>query len=182
MLSKKNKSKLISIYVKCLALIAYFVFFSNVFWAKIVGGSTFFLLPIHNSFTNSGFFSKIKSPMLVVNKLELHLINIESSLMRQIGKLAKKLESLVLMIFQPSSKCQLLVIPSSHDQMGNVVMEKSLGKTTNSKTVMVLGFSISSNVIYLENILEKLTALVLSLLACFDSLVLAGDALFKPLS
>ncbi|KAG9293705.1 hypothetical protein G9A89_019042 [Geosiphon pyriformis] len=67
-----DKSRLTTIYVKCLAPIARPVAFGGVLW--------------------------IKSPLLVANKLKLGLVNIESSFTsfaEQISKLAKRLELLI---------------------------------------------------------------------------------------
>ncbi|KAG9297567.1 hypothetical protein G9A89_007642 [Geosiphon pyriformis] len=178
MLSEENKSKLVSIYVKYSISIAYSISFGDASWAKIVGGSSFPLLFAYNSLANSGFFSEIKSFLSVANKLELCLINIENSFANfaeQIGELAKRLELFMLAVFQSSSECQLLVTPLLQDQIGNIVIRKSLNKITSGKTTMVLDSSASFEVVKLENMLESLSALVLNLSACFNNLVLTGD-------
>ncbi|KAG9295973.1 hypothetical protein G9A89_011825 [Geosiphon pyriformis] len=99
------------------------------------------------------------------------------SLVKQISELAKRLESFMLVVSQPSSRCQLLVIPPSQNQMGNIVIKESSGETTGGKTAVNLDFSVSSKVKRLKNMLEKLSALVLSLIARFDGSILAETKL-----
>ncbi|KAG9293912.1 hypothetical protein G9A89_019250 [Geosiphon pyriformis] len=93
MLSEENKSRLAFIYAKYSASIAYSVSFGGASWTKIVGGSFFSPFIAHNDLTYSGSSSEMKPPLPVVNKLELYLVNIESSLtslMEQINKLTKR--------------------------------------------------------------------------------------------
>ncbi|KAG9284684.1 hypothetical protein G9A89_003644 [Geosiphon pyriformis] len=104
---------------------------------------------------------------LTVNgELENCLKNIESSLVslvRQIGKLTK---SLALDV-----SCQK-----------DIIMKVSSGDATSDKTAAILGLTASPEVVKLENMLEGLSASVMSLSACLDSLALAGGALPLPLS
>ncbi|KAG9299984.1 hypothetical protein G9A89_009712 [Geosiphon pyriformis] len=88
-----------------------------------------------------------------------------------IDKLAKRLESLVPTVSQPSPGCQL------SNPVSNIVMGVSLNKTTGGETATVMDLLTSSYVVKLENILEGLSASVLSLFVHFDGLVLAGSAL-----
>ncbi|KAG9300033.1 hypothetical protein G9A89_018310 [Geosiphon pyriformis] len=114
----------------------------------------------------------------VVNNLELHLVNIKSSLVslvRQISKLAKRLKSFMPAVFQPSPGCQLLVTPPSQNQREDIVMEMGSSEATSGKTAAVLGSNASPKVVKLENMLEGFSALVISLLACLDDLALVDD-------
>ncbi|KAG9296701.1 hypothetical protein G9A89_001333 [Geosiphon pyriformis] len=121
----------------------------------------------------------------VVNDLEKRLVSIESSLvslMGQIGELAKRLESFVPAVSQPSLRCQLPVTPLLQNQGENIVMGMGLGDATNDKTAAVSGSTASLKVVKLENMLEDLSALVMSLSAHLDDLALAGGAPSLPLS
>ncbi|KAG9287221.1 hypothetical protein G9A89_008851 [Geosiphon pyriformis] len=101
-----------------------------------------------------------------------------ASFMGQIGELTKKLKLFMLVVFQSSLRYQLPVIPLLQDYVGNIMRRKGSGKATNGKTAAVL--SLSAFPVKLENILERFSALVLSLSAHFDSLVLAGNILPQP--
>ncbi|KAG9296571.1 hypothetical protein G9A89_015163 [Geosiphon pyriformis] len=92
----------------------------------------------------------IKLSLPIVNKLKLCLVNIESNLTSLAGQISKL------------------------NQMDNVVIREGLGKTASGKTAAVLDLSAFSEVVKLENMLEGLSASVLSLSAYFNSLVLAG--------
>ncbi|KAG9298304.1 hypothetical protein G9A89_002792 [Geosiphon pyriformis] len=161
---------LASIYKKKQALITCPVSFGSKTWASVVGAP-----PVH-SLHGAGLLlgsNKVGKPLPpVASDLEKCLVNIESSfisLTEQIGELAKRLESLMPAVAQPSPECQL---PE------NIVMGVSLGESTSDKTVTVSATikdsSASFHVVKLENMLEGLAASVLSLSAYFDSLVLAG--------
>ncbi|KAG9290651.1 hypothetical protein G9A89_011614 [Geosiphon pyriformis] len=99
--------------------------------------------------------------------------------MKQIGKLAKRLNLLMLAVFQPSPGCQLLITPFSQNLKNDIVMKVGSSETTGGETAIVLDSSVFLYVIKLENMLEGLSASVLSLSACFDSLVLAGGNLIS---
>ncbi|KAG9285845.1 hypothetical protein G9A89_013270 [Geosiphon pyriformis] len=117
--------------------------------------------------------------------LEKQLVNIKSSLtslMEQISKLAKRLDSLMLAVFQSSPGCQLLVTPSSQNSEGDIVIGVGSNETTGNETAMIIDSSVFSHVIKLENMLEDLSVSVLSLSACFDDLVLVGGAIPQPSS
>ncbi|KAG9305299.1 hypothetical protein G9A89_007794, partial [Geosiphon pyriformis] len=106
-----------------------------------------------------------KSLPPVASNLEKRLVNIESSLISltgQIGELAKRLDSLMLAVPQPS--------PEWENMMG-----MGLGNATGNKTTAILDSTASPEVVKLENILEDLSALVISLLARLDGLALAGS-------
>ncbi|KAG9286033.1 hypothetical protein G9A89_022710 [Geosiphon pyriformis] len=64
----------------------------------------------------------------------------------------------------------------------DIVMEVGLGKATSGKTAAVSGSNASPEVVKLENMLEGLSALVMSLLAHLDGLALVGGAPSLPLS
>ncbi|KAG9299294.1 hypothetical protein G9A89_013942 [Geosiphon pyriformis] len=134
-----DKSRLATIYAKCLASIARLVAFGRV----------------------SCWFAVLESSL--------------TSLMRQISELAKKLNLLMLTVFQPSLGCQLLVISSLQDQVDDIVIGKSLNGTTGGKTAVILDSSVFLEIKRLENMLEEFFALVLSLTARFDDSILADS-------
>ncbi|KAG9306164.1 hypothetical protein G9A89_016068 [Geosiphon pyriformis] len=150
-LSDIDKSRLATIYAKHSAPIACFVAFGGVFWAKIAGGNGFSLLLMHEVLVISGSSSEIKPTILDTSNIEKRFAVLESSLaslVEQIGELAKRLDSFMLA-----------------DQIGDVVMRKGLDKATSGETAMTLDSSAFSEVKRLENMLEGLSASVLSLTA-----------------
>ncbi|KAG9299238.1 hypothetical protein G9A89_013886 [Geosiphon pyriformis] len=141
-LSDMDKSRLAIIYVKYSALIACSVAFGGVFWTKIA--------------VNSGFSLEIKPTLPDMSDIEKRFAVLESSLtslVGQIGELAKRLDLFMLAVSQSSPGCQLLVTPPLQDQVGNIVMGKGLGKATSGKTAVILDFSAFPKVKKLENIL-----------------------------
>ncbi|KAG9300287.1 hypothetical protein G9A89_011360 [Geosiphon pyriformis] len=132
-----DKSRLAIIYVKHLALIAHLIAFDEM--------------------------KPILSDISDIEKRFVVLENSLASLMGQIGKLAKRLESFVLAVSQPSSGCQLLVTPPSQNWVGDVVMGESSGKATSGETAAILDSSASSEIKKLENILERLSALKIAM-------------------
>ncbi|KAG9302891.1 hypothetical protein G9A89_022307 [Geosiphon pyriformis] len=180
-----DKSRLAAIYPKHLASIACPVAFSGISWTKIAGGSSFSPLSVKNGLVNPGFSLEIKPTLSVVFDIEKNFSVLESSLIsfiEQISKLAKRLDLFVPAVFQPSFGCQLPVTLPSQNQVGNIVMGKGSGEITGDETAVNLDFSASSKMKKLENMLEELSALVLSLTARFDGLVLAGGVFFKSFS
>ncbi|KAG9294193.1 hypothetical protein G9A89_021552 [Geosiphon pyriformis] len=156
------------------------------------GGRTWVLVvdaPPVSSFHDAGLIlgsnkaGKSLSP--IVNDLEKHLVNIESSLISlagQIGELAKRLDSLMPAVPQPSPGCQLPVTPPLQNQGKDIVIGVGSSEATNDEavnTITVEDSSVSPHVTKLKNMLEGLAALVLSLSAYFDSLVLAGETKLK---
>ncbi|KAG9293668.1 hypothetical protein G9A89_019005 [Geosiphon pyriformis] len=165
MVSDQNCVCLAVIYKKKSAPVSYLALFGERTWASI---------------PSSGSIDNSKPLPSVVNDLEKWLVSIESSLVSlvgQIGKLAKRLESLVSAVFQPS--------PGWKD----IVMGVGLGESTCDKTAAAIvtatytvkNFSMFPHVVKLENMLEGLAASVLSLSVCFDSLVLAAVSLLERL-
>ncbi|KAG9296261.1 hypothetical protein G9A89_014853 [Geosiphon pyriformis] len=153
---------LASIYKKKQALVTRPVSFSGRTWASVVGA------PLVCSSHGAGLIlgsNKVGKPLPpVVNDLEKHLVNIESSLISlagQIGELAKKLDLLVLAVPQPSPECQLLVASSSQNQGEDIVIGVGSEEVTSDKTVntaTVEDSFASLHVTKLENILEGLAA------------------------
>ncbi|KAG9292349.1 hypothetical protein G9A89_015219 [Geosiphon pyriformis] len=132
-----------------------------------------------DSFGHTSLFSPISCSLAFGGKIwalvagfsllgESRLVNIKSSLVsltEQIRELAKRLESFVPVVSQSS--------------LG--LMEVSSDKATSGKTAAILGSNISSEVVKLENMLEDLSASVMSLLAHLDGLALVGGAPSLPL-
>ncbi|KAG9304553.1 hypothetical protein G9A89_020117 [Geosiphon pyriformis] len=171
-LSDIDKSRLAIIYAKHLAFIAY----------PIAGGSLFSSLFMHNNLVNSGSSLKIKPILFVTIDIEKKFAVLESSLislMGQISKLAKKLDLFMPTVSQSNLRCQLPVTPSLQNQVGNVVMGESSSATTGGETTANLDFFASPKMKRLENMLEGLSALVLSLIAKFNGSILAGSAFSK---
>ncbi|KAG9285954.1 hypothetical protein G9A89_002374 [Geosiphon pyriformis] len=175
--------RLAKIYKKKSAPVSYPLAFGEKTWVLVVGS-----IPSGTSLEYNSQLGTIRNnkPLPpVVNDLEKHLVSIESSLVslvRQIGELAKRLESFVLAVSQPSSGCQLPVTPPSQNQGKDIVMRVSSGDATSDKTAAVSGSTASLEVVKWENMLKGLSALVMSLLACLDVLALAGGALSLSLS
>ncbi|KAG9288343.1 hypothetical protein G9A89_021374 [Geosiphon pyriformis] len=140
-------------------------------WASVVGNPL--LIVFFGDSAQSGSISYDKSLLTVNGELEDRLKNIESSLVSltgQIGELAKKLDLFMPAVSQPS--------PGWED----IVMEVGLGDATSDKTAAILGSTASPKIVKLENMLEDLSALVISLSAHLDGLALAGGAFPLPLS
>ncbi|KAG9300564.1 hypothetical protein G9A89_000434 [Geosiphon pyriformis] len=155
-----DKSRLATIYIKCSAPVACSVTFDRVFWAKIAGKSLFLPLSMHSSLVNSDSSLEMKPILPVIVDIKKRFAILESSLtsfMKQISKLAKRLDSLVLA-----------------DQVGNIVIEESSDGTTGSGTAVKLDSFASFEIKRLKTMLEGLSALVLSLTTRFNSLILAG--------
>ncbi|KAG9291360.1 hypothetical protein G9A89_003464 [Geosiphon pyriformis] len=174
-LSAQDQIRLANIYAQKFMPISCPLAFSSKTWASVVGAP-----PVH-SFYGAGLIlssNKVGKPLLsVASDLEKRLVNIESSfisLTEQIGELAKRLDSFVLAVLQPSSRCQLLVTPLSQNQEENIVMGVSLSDVTGDKTAAVLDSTASPEVVKLENMLEGLSALVMSLSVHLNGLALAG--------
>ncbi|KAG9307666.1 hypothetical protein G9A89_023231 [Geosiphon pyriformis] len=167
---------------QCSASVAHSVSFGGVLWAKIVGGSSFPPSPVRNGLVNAGSFLEMKPTLFVMNNLEIRFAVLESSIanfVRQIGELAKRLDLFVLAVSQPSLGCQLSVTPLSQDQVDDVVMGEGLGGATSGNTAAILVSSASFKVKRLENMLEELSASVLSLTARFDDSILTSDFVWK---
>ncbi|KAG9301481.1 hypothetical protein G9A89_005631 [Geosiphon pyriformis] len=160
------KVRLVTIYARKSTPISCPLAFSDKTWVLVVGAS-----PVHNPHGAGSLlgFDKVGKPFLSVAKnLDMHLTKIESSLISlvgQINKLAKRLDSLVLAVLQPS--------PGWKD----IVMGVGLSETTSDRTATasIRNSSASSHVAKLENMLKGFAASVLSLSAHFNSLVLAGS-------
>ncbi|KAG9285755.1 hypothetical protein G9A89_013180 [Geosiphon pyriformis] len=170
-LSAQDQVKLVTIYAWKSAPISHPLAFSGKTWASVVGA------PLVHNFHGTGSLlgsDNVGKPLLsAADDLEKRLVYIESSLVslaEQIGELAKRLESFMLAVSQPSSGWE------------DIVMGVDLGDATSDKTAAILGSTVSPEVVKLENMLEGLSASVMILLACLDGLALAGGALPLPLS
>ncbi|KAG9305250.1 hypothetical protein G9A89_001512 [Geosiphon pyriformis] len=109
------------------------------------------------AFVNPGSFSEIKPTLPVIFDIEKRFAVLEvslTSLIEQISELAKRLDLLIPAVSQPSPGCQLLVTPSSQNQVGNIVIRKSLSKATSDKVAVFLNSSSSPNMVKFENMLE----------------------------
>ncbi|KAG9296440.1 hypothetical protein G9A89_015032 [Geosiphon pyriformis] len=115
----------------------------------------------HRQIPSFGSIDNGKPLLSVMNDLEKQLVSIESSLI---------------------SFARQIVTSLLQNQEEDIVMGVSLGKSTCDKTVAATATatytakdsSVSSHVVKLENMLEGLAVLVLSLSAHFDSLALAA--------
>ncbi|KAG9290569.1 hypothetical protein G9A89_020939 [Geosiphon pyriformis] len=181
-LSAQDWFRLAKIYERKSAPIFRPLAFGGKTWASVVGfppSSTF-----HGYDSQLGSIRNGKPLPPVVNNLEKHLVSIKSSLVsliEQIGELAKRLESFVPAVSQPSPGCQLLVTLLLQNQEENIVMEVGSSDATSDKTAAVSGSTALPKVVKLENMLEDLSALVMSLSVCLNGLALAGGAPPLPL-
>ncbi|KAG9307159.1 hypothetical protein G9A89_016987 [Geosiphon pyriformis] len=182
-LSAQDQIRLVAIYAWKSAPIFHPLAFSGKTWALVVGAPL-----VRNSHGTSSFLGSDNVDKLfpsATDDLEKCLVRIESSLVSlvgQIGELAKRLESFVPAVFQPSPECQLPVTPPSQNQEEDIVMGVDLGDATSDKTAAILGSPALPEVVKLENMLEGLSALVMILSAHLDGLALAGGAFPLPLS
>ncbi|KAG9307310.1 hypothetical protein G9A89_017138 [Geosiphon pyriformis] len=169
-LSAQDRFRLVKIYERKSAPVSHPLAFDKKTWASVVGSilsGTFFEYDSQLGSIRNG------KPLLpVVNDLEKCLVSIKSSLvslMKQIGKLAKRLESFVLAVSQSS--------PGWED----IVMGVGSGNATSDKTAAVLGSTASPEIVKLENMLEGLSVSVMSLSVHLDGLVLAGVVWYRKL-
>ncbi|KAG9293694.1 hypothetical protein G9A89_019031 [Geosiphon pyriformis] len=125
-----DKSKLATIYAKHSALVAHFVAFGGVSWAKIADRFLFLSLFVHNDLVNFGFSSEIKPTLPVIIDIEKRFAVLESSLTSLTGQINELAERLNLLV-----------------QVNNVVMEESLGETTGSETAVNLDSSVFSEAV-----------------------------------
>ncbi|KAG9303193.1 hypothetical protein G9A89_000728 [Geosiphon pyriformis] len=156
-LSAQNQLHLAKIYEKKSAPVSHPLAFNGKIWASMVGKPL--PLALFSGSAQSGSVSYDKPLPTVSGKLEDHLKNIESSLVslvRQIGELAKRLDSFVPAVSQPS--------PGWED----IVMGVGLDDVTSDKTAAVTSSTASPEVVKLKNMLESLFTLVISLSVHLD--------------
>ncbi|KAG9292063.1 hypothetical protein G9A89_017963 [Geosiphon pyriformis] len=160
-----DKSRLAAIYAKCLASVAHL--------AKIAGGFFSPFLSSYSVLVKSGSFLKIKPSLLITMEINDRFATLEysfASLAEQVSKLAKKLNTLGPMVFQPSPGSQLLVTFLSQDHRADIIISKDLGASISNKTVVKVVFFDVSLVSKLEDNMRCLMEILLSLLAKVDSL------------
>ncbi|KAG9307294.1 hypothetical protein G9A89_017122 [Geosiphon pyriformis] len=182
-LSAQDWFRLVKIYKRKSASVSCSLAFGGKTWMSVVG---FILLGTSLGYNSQlGSIKNGKSLPPMMNDLEKCLVSIENSLVSlvgQISELAKRLKSFMPAVSQPSPGCQLPVTPLLQNQGKDIVMEVSSGDATSDKTAVVLDSTASSEIVKLENMLEGLSALVMSLSAHLDGLALAGGAPSLPLS
>ncbi|KAG9298223.1 hypothetical protein G9A89_002711 [Geosiphon pyriformis] len=182
-LSTQDQVRLVTIYTWKSVPISCSLVFNDKTWALVVGAP-----PVHNSHGAGSFLGSdnVGKPLpSAADDLEKCLVCIESSLVsfaEQIGELAKRLESFMLAVSQPSPGCQLPVTLPSQNQEKDIVMGVGSDNATSDKTAAILGSTALSEVVKLENMLEGLSVSVMILSACLDDLALASGALPLPLS
>ncbi|KAG9306559.1 hypothetical protein G9A89_004756 [Geosiphon pyriformis] len=177
-LSAQDQLRLAKIYEKKSASVSRPLAFGEKTWASVVG--KLLLLATFSGSAQFGSVSYGKPLPTVSGELEDHLKNIESSfvsLVEQIGELAKRLDSFVPAVSQSSPGCQLPVTLPSQNQGEDIVIGVGLDNVTSDKTAAITDSTASPEVVKLENMLEGLSALVMSLSVCLDGLALAGGAL-----
>ncbi|KAG9293943.1 hypothetical protein G9A89_019281 [Geosiphon pyriformis] len=104
----------------------------------IVGGLSFLPFSILNGLLDAGSSLKKKPTLLVSLELNDKFATLEHSfvsLIEHVDKLAKRLDTSRLTVFQLSPGCQLLVTLLSQNQEMDIVMSKGLGVITGGKTV-----------------------------------------------
>ncbi|KAG9286563.1 hypothetical protein G9A89_014729 [Geosiphon pyriformis] len=153
-----DKSRLAIIYAKCSALVAHLVFFGGLSWTKVACGSSLLSLSSQNVLVNNGSSLEIKPPLPVMMEVDNRFAILEcslTSLVKQVSKLAIRLNALGPMVLQPSPGCQPLGSGASTGG-GNVVKAVSFNMSLVSK---------------LEDSMKCLMETVLGLLAKVDSIV-----------
>ncbi|KAG9298002.1 hypothetical protein G9A89_018830 [Geosiphon pyriformis] len=159
MLSDTDKNRLAAIYAKQSASVAY---------------------PIVS--LNIGSSSGIKPSLLVAIEINDRFATLEcsfTSLAEHVNMLAKRLEASEPMVFQLSSKCQPLVNSLSQNQEVNIVMSESSSVVTGGKTVAEAVIFNSSVIEKMEDTLNNLAIMVISLLAKMDNAGLVLIAFFS---
>ncbi|KAG9302475.1 hypothetical protein G9A89_006439 [Geosiphon pyriformis] len=182
-LSAQDQFCLVKIYEKKSAPVSHPLAFSGKTWASMVG-KPLLIVSLGGS-AQSGSISYGKFFPTFDNELEDCLKNIESSLtslIEQIGKLAQRLDSLGLVVSQPSLGCQPSVTPLLQDYVGDVVMEEGLSGTTSGEAASKPDLFVSLGVKKLESILAGLSVLVMSLTAYLDGLSLTGVAIIMNIA
>ncbi|KAG9296263.1 hypothetical protein G9A89_014855 [Geosiphon pyriformis] len=171
-LSDTDKSRLAAIYTKISAPVAHPVSFGGLSWAKVASRSSFPSLSGRNALVKSGSFSELVLSLLVsieVNDKFAALEHSLASLAEQVGKLAKRLDALGLMVSQPSPGCQPLVTPSSQNQGANIVMNEGSGAAISGEIVAgAVSFDVSL-IFKLEDSMKCLMDTVLGLSARVNS-------------
>ncbi|KAG9284090.1 hypothetical protein G9A89_022864 [Geosiphon pyriformis] len=171
--SDMDKSRLATIYAKRSAPVARPVSFGGLSWAKVARGFFSLSLSGQNVVVTNDSSSEMKPSqpvMIEVNNRFAALEHSFASLAEQVGKLAKRLDALGPMVFQPSPGCQPLVTPSLQDQGVDIVMSEGSSVSTSGGNVAgVVSFDMSS-VSKLEDSMKCLMETVLGLLAKVDSL------------
>ncbi|KAG9298505.1 hypothetical protein G9A89_016502 [Geosiphon pyriformis] len=165
--SDLDKSRLTTIYVKCLAPIACPVSFGSVLWAQIAGGSSFSPPPVWNILLKAGSSLKMKPTLLVFLELNDRFATLEhslASLTECVDKLTKRLDTPEPMVSQLSSGCQPLVTLSSQNQGVDIVMSEGLGVVTGDETIAGVVFN-PTVILKMEEILNNLLITVMSFLA-----------------
>ncbi|KAG9307029.1 hypothetical protein G9A89_003080 [Geosiphon pyriformis] len=146
--SDMDKSRLATIYVKRSAPVAYPVSFGGLSWAKVARRSFSLPLSSQNVVVTNGSSSEMKLSQPVTMEVNDRFAALErslASLAEQVGKLAKRLDTLGPMVSQPSPGCQPLVTPSSQDQEADVVISEGLSVSTSGENVVgAVSFDMSS--------------------------------------
>ncbi|KAG9304324.1 hypothetical protein G9A89_019886 [Geosiphon pyriformis] len=175
--SDANKSRLATIYAKHSASVVHPVSFGGFSWAKVVCGLSSLSLSSQNVLVDNGSFLEMKPPLLVMMEVNNRFAALErslASLAEQVGKLAKRLDALGPMVFQPSPGCQPLVTLSSQDQGADVMMSEGLGAFTSGVNVAGAVFFNMSSVFKLEDSMKclmKTCAFGVSTLYSMSSLI-----------
>ncbi|KAG9301120.1 hypothetical protein G9A89_012503 [Geosiphon pyriformis] len=125
-----------------------------------------------NVLLKAGFSLEMKPTLLVSLELDNRFAALKhslTSLTKCVDMLAKRLETLEPMVSQLSPEHQPLVTPSSQNQGVDIVMSKSLGVATDSKTVMGVVVFDPAVISKMEKTLNNLSITVMSLLAKLDN-------------
>ncbi|KAG9303990.1 hypothetical protein G9A89_005900 [Geosiphon pyriformis] len=177
-----DKSRLAAIYAKCFALVACFIFFGGLSWAKVASESSFLSPSGQVVSANVGSSLEMKPFLLVANEISNRFATLEhsfASLAECIDMLAKRLETPEPMVSQLSPGCQLLVTPSSQNQEVDIIISESLGVVTSGKTVAEAVIFDSLVMKKMEDTLSNLSIIVMGLAAKLDNAGLVPVTLFK---
>ncbi|KAG9291371.1 hypothetical protein G9A89_003475 [Geosiphon pyriformis] len=181
-LSEDDKSRLASIYASCSAPISCPVSFGGVSWANIVGGSFFSPLSVRNELASFGSSLGMKPTPLVSVELNDRFATLERSLasfVEHVDKLAKRLNSPELMVFQSSPGCQPLVTLSLQNQGANIVISESSGVATGGETIAEVAIFDPSVVSKMKETLCNFSVTVMGLSAKINNAGLVPNLFWK---
>ncbi|KAG9291029.1 hypothetical protein G9A89_012901 [Geosiphon pyriformis] len=184
-LSNSDKSRLAAIYIKCSALVTCPVFFGGVLWAQIADGSPLFSSSVQNVLLNAGSSSEIKPTPIMSLELSDRFATLEcslTSLTERVNMLAKRLDIPEPTVSQLSLGSQPLVTPSSQNQGADIVISESLGVVTGGETVAEVVIFDPSVILKMEETLNNLSIIVMSLLAKMDNAGLVFAPLFSQMN
>ncbi|KAG9307039.1 hypothetical protein G9A89_003090 [Geosiphon pyriformis] len=157
-LSDSDKSRLAAIYAKCSVLVAHPIFFGGLSWVKVASGFSFPPLSDRVVSENVGSSLEMKPSLTAAVEINDRFAALEcslTSLTECVNMLAKRL--------------------TTPNQRADIVISKSLGVATSSKTVMEAVIFDNSVIGKMEDTLRNLAIMVMGLLAKIDNADMIKD-------